>query len=146
MKKILKLKNNLATVEIHQDENNCYYLIRKNDRNKIINKIDHIQYFDLNNHCSLIKIDDNILSKVKEKFQNTNDYASCFVFFESENVIPDDYTKREKSRYEHSFTSTGIKFWRHQEQMLNYKNGNPNSVVSTHISPEGACNLKCPYC
>ena len=30
--------------------------------------------------------------------------------------------------------------------MLNYKNGNPNSVVSTHISPEGACNLKCPYC
>jgi uncharacterized radical SAM superfamily Fe-S cluster-containing enzyme len=88
----------------------------------------------------------NILSKVKEKFQNTNDYASCFVFFESDNVIPDDYTKREKSRYEHSFTSTGIKFWRHQEQMLNYKNGNPNSVVSTHISPEGACNLKCPYC
>ena len=61
MKEIIKLKNNLATVEIHQDENNCYYLIRKNDRNKIINKIDHIQYFDLNNHCSLIKIDDNIL-------------------------------------------------------------------------------------
>jgi len=146
MKEIIKLKNNLATVEIHKDENNYYYLIRKNDRNKIINKIDHIQYFDLNNHCSLIKIDDAILSKVKEKFQNTNDYASCFVFFESENVIPDDYTKREKSRSEHSFTSTGIKFWRHQEQMLNYKNGNPNSVVSTHISPEGACNLKCPYC
>ena len=30
---------------------------------------------------------------------------------------------REKSKEEHKFTSTGIKFWRHQEQMFNYKNG-----------------------
>ena len=37
MKEIIKLKNNLATVEIHKDENNYYYLIRKNDRNKFYN-------------------------------------------------------------------------------------------------------------
>jgi len=53
---------------------------------------------------------------------------------------------REKSEEEHKFTSTGIKFWRHSEQMLQYQNGGPNTVISTHISPEGACNLKCPYC
>ena len=47
---------------------------------------------------------------------------------------------------EHKFTSTGIKFWKHAESMLSYKLGTGNSVVSTHISPEGACNLKCPYC
>ncbi len=29
---------------------------------------------------------------------------------------------------------------------MNYKNNDPNTVISTHISPEGACNLKCPYC
>ena len=52
----------------------------------------------------------------------------------------------EKSDQEHKYTSTGIKFWRHQEQMMSYKNGDGRSVVSTHISPEGACNLKCPYC
>lgn len=44
------------------------------------------------------------------------------------------------------YTSTGIKFWLHQEQMWNYRNDNPNSIISTHISPEGACLLKCSYC
>lgn len=53
---------------------------------------------------------------------------------------------REKSPEEHKFTSTGIKWWRHSEQMLQYQNGGPNTVISTHISPEGACNLSCPYC
>lgn len=146
MIKVLKLKNDLATVEIHQDENNYYYLIRKNSRNRIINKIDHIQYFDANNNCSLIKINDEILTKIVNKLENTDDYASCFVFFETDDTITNNYTIREKSKSEHSFTSTGIKFWRHQEQMLNYKNGGTNTVVSTHISPEGTCNLKCPYC
>ena len=51
-----------------------------------------------------------------------------------------------KTPEEHKYTSTGIKFWRHPEQMNNYKNGNPNTVISTHISPEGACNLTCAYC
>ena len=30
--------------------------------------------------------------------------------------------------------------------MFNYKNGKNDTVISTHISPEGSCNLKCPYC
>lgn len=44
------------------------------------------------------------------------------------------------------FTSTGIKFWKHQEQMFNYASGNPNTIISTHVSPEGFCNLNCSYC
>ena len=47
---------------------------------------------------------------------------------------------------EHKFTSTGVKFWRHQQAMESYRAGTGHSVISTHISPEGACNLKCPYC
>lgn len=47
---------------------------------------------------------------------------------------------------EHKYTSTGIKFWRHQQAMESYRAGTGHSVISTHISPEGACNLKCPYC
>lgn len=57
-----------------------------------------------------------------------------------------DSYRFEKTEMEHKFTSTGIKFWRHTEQMEAYRRGEPNSVISTHISPEGACNLKCPYC
>ena len=47
---------------------------------------------------------------------------------------------------EDKFTSTGIKFWRHPYQMNEYKNGGRNTIISTHISPEGRCNLKCSYC
>jgi len=44
------------------------------------------------------------------------------------------------------YTSTGIKFWLHPEKMQNYRDGNPRTIISTHISPEGACNLDCSYC
>lgn len=54
--------------------------------------------------------------------------------------------KFETTPIEHKFTSTGIKFWRHQQQMEAYRAGTGNTVISTHIAPEGACNLKCPYC
>lgn len=52
----------------------------------------------------------------------------------------------EKSAEENKYTSTGIKFWRHKDSMLAYKNSAPNSIISTHISPEGHCNLSCAYC
>ena len=45
-----------------------------------------------------------------------------------------------------NYTSTGIKFWKHPDQMNNYKNGNPNTIISTHISPTSRCNLSCTYC
>ena len=46
------------------------------------------------------------------------------------------------------FTSTGVKWWSesNRDAMENYRAGDPRTVISTHISPEGACNLKCPYC
>jgi len=50
------------------------------------------------------------------------------------------------SEKEHRYTSTGIKLWRHPDKLKNYKEGKSRTVISTHISPEGACNLKCPYC
>jgi len=51
-----------------------------------------------------------------------------------------------KSDEEHKYTSTGIKFWRHKEAMNGYREKNGNTIISTHISPEGACNLSCHYC
>jgi len=45
-----------------------------------------------------------------------------------------------------NYTSTGAKFWKHQNQMFNYKNKSGNSIISTHISPTGLCNLNCSYC
>jgi len=45
-----------------------------------------------------------------------------------------------------NYTSTGVKFWKHENQMMNYKNSNDNTIISTHISPTGSCNLNCSYC
>lgn len=50
------------------------------------------------------------------------------------------------SESEHRFTSTGIKFWKHRTALESYREGTGHSVVSTHISPEGRCNLTCDYC
>ena len=59
-----------------------------------------------------------------------------------------DVEKRchKKSLEENQYTSTGIKFWRHKNSLNAYKNGDAHSVISTHISPEGRCNLSCAYC
>lgn len=51
-----------------------------------------------------------------------------------------------KTEQEHRYTSTGIKFWRHRDAMNSYKEGTGRSIISTHISPEGSCNLNCEYC
>ena len=44
------------------------------------------------------------------------------------------------------YTSTGLKFWKHTDRIENYKNNVPYSIVTTHVSPEGICNLACSYC
>lgn len=51
-----------------------------------------------------------------------------------------------KTKEEHAYTSTGIKFWRHPDAMNSYREKSGRTIISTHISPEGSCNLKCSYC
>lgn len=46
----------------------------------------------------------------------------------------------------HIYTSTGVKFWRHPDQMISFLHGTGKTVISTHISPTGNCNLNCEYC
>lgn len=53
---------------------------------------------------------------------------------------------KEKTKEEHKFTSTGIKFWKHPEQMNSYRKGTGKTIISTHISPTSICNLSCSYC
>ncbi len=60
--------------------------------------------------------------------------------------LPEQFKNRAPTQMEHKFTSTGVKFWKHQDAMKSYKDGTGRSIVSTHIAPEGRCNLKCSYC
>lgn len=58
----------------------------------------------------------------------------------------DNVRFQNKSEEENRYTSTGIKFWRHPTAMNSYRSGKFDSIISTHISPEGHCNLNCSYC
>lgn len=60
--------------------------------------------------------------------------------------MPEQFKAREPSAMEHRFTSTGIKFWKHRGSLESYRQGTGRTVISTHIAPEGRCNLKCSYC
>ena len=113
-------------------------------RGKIENWVKNFEMIDENNISKLHPIDMEMGNKILDRIESGENYSNVFIFYSEdaiESVLP-----TEKSVEEHTYTSTGIKFWRHQEAMFNYKNGDPNTVISTHISPEGSCNLKCPYC
>jgi len=44
------------------------------------------------------------------------------------------------------YTSTYYKFLKHPDQLKSYCEGTGRTIISTHISPEGSCNLGCHYC
>lgn len=135
-----------GTVTVFLGEDGKVYVERLIDRNRVRNIID--QYESIENNSIVVRpltldIANQIVDKVLE---NKLSYNACFVFgdVESRNL---NWTKSEE---EHKFTSTGIKFWRHQQAMLEYRKlfdgFARNTVVSTHVSPEGKCNLSCSYC
>jgi len=132
-----------VTIGLYEKEGQ-YVIHRFAARGKINNFVANYEFIDNNNVSHLKPIDLEHGNKILDRVEQGVKYSNIFIFYDeksSDTKLPD-----EKSAEEHKFTSTGIKFWRHQEQMFNYKNGDPNTIISTHISPEGACNLKCPYC
>jgi MoaA/NifB/PqqE/SkfB family radical SAM enzyme len=44
------------------------------------------------------------------------------------------------------YTSTGDKLYAWSDRLVEFKNIGTTLPISTHISPEGSCNLKCSYC
>lgn len=113
------------------------------ERGRVLNTIRHWESVSKDGKHEVRKLTEEIANQIIDRIEQGEDYSSSFIFTHAASTTNYIY---EKSEMEHKFTSTGIKLWRHVEQMLAYRSGDPNSIVSTHISPEGACNLKCPYC
>lgn len=130
-------------VKILQDDDGNVHIERLALRNKVRNKINTYTFVSKDKIESILSLDlitaEKILNRISAK---THKWSDAFVFNESQGKK----LHWEKSDEEHKYTSTGIKFWRHVEQMENFKAGKPGTIISTHISPEGSCNLKCGYC
>lgn len=141
--KIREIKKEGVVVGLYKKDNK-FIIHRFAARGKINNFVANYEYIDSNNNSQILEIDKKYGNLILDRFDKGIKYSNIFLFYESN--ITNGNLPQQKSAQEHKYTSTGIKFWRHQNQMLNFKANRPNSVVSTHISPEGACNLKCPYC
>jgi len=137
--KAVALPDGQGTVSLLKDNNEGYLIERVADRARIRNYVAQYEYINKEGESTLFSMTEEKGYEILERMQSGMAYASCYIFYEDEAPNETDLTI---SDIEHQYTSTGIKFWRHQEQMLNYKNDDPSTVISTHISPEGACNLK----
>ena len=121
-----------------------YIMYRHAARGKVKNFVKNYEYIDNNDVSHLKPITLEKGNEILDRVEKGMKYSNIYIFYDE--TPRETELEHEPSEEEHKFTSTGIKWWRHQEAMMNYKNGDPNTVISTHISPEGACNLKCPYC
>lgn len=139
-----KLSDSECTLSICEKPDGKILVHRKAARNKINNYIENYEFIDAANNSHLKPLTLAIAGEIVERAIRGDAYSGIFIFYETNNL--DETVAYEKSAQEHKYTSTGIKFWRHQQQMLEYQQGGGNTIISTHISPEGACNLKCPYC
>lgn len=127
----------LISLDLCQD-NSGFFIRRKNSRSNIVTKT---RKFD--NYGKLCDIDLEFGNKILDRISlYCEKFSDAFIFCDDININHISSI----SDVEDIYTSTGIKFWQHPDHMRNYKEGNSNTVITTHVSPEGACNLKCPYC
>ena len=137
------LLNADGTISICRTENDEIVIQRFANRGKVKNIISKYEYITKDGNSELRQLNLSTANKILDRLSDGKSYSSSFILHD-ENALLD--LNLEITEMEHKYTSTGIKFWRHQEQMFAFKEGRPDTVISTHISPEGACNLKCPYC
>jgi hypothetical protein len=104
------------------------------------NTVDKYDFVCEDGEIKLLPLTIEIANKILDRVQQGSlTYNSCFIFHEKEDAVSSmSWTRSDE---EHKYTSTGIKFWRHQEQMTEFTrpiDGSPRrTVISTHISPEG---------
>jgi organic radical activating enzyme len=135
--------DNAGHVSIWSTDSDSIVIKRYAERGNVTNVIANYESIDKSGASTLTPLTLDKAQAILARIGKGTAYSSSYIFYDGDYLAD---LKMMKSEMEHRFTSTGIKFWRHQEAMFNYKNDNPNSIISSHISPEGACNLKCPYC
>lgn len=131
-----------AVMSIVDDGSGNILILRRAIRGNIINKIGYFDYITVDGRSELRPLSLSVAKEIISRIKSGASYSSAFIF----GNVSDIDVSLDKTQMEHQFTSTGIKFWKHRNQMDNYRSNAVGTVVSTHISPEGACNLKCPYC
>lgn len=127
--------------EQHEDK---VILHRHSIRSNIHNRVETYEWLDKDGKSTLLPLTEYKARCILKRISDGTPYAEAFIFNDS-NYAPGAIDMR-KTEMEHRFTSTGNKFWRHRPQMEAYRKGDGHTIISTHVSPEGSCNLSCPFC
>ncbi len=145
---LLSETHDAFVMELRRSSDGALVFWRKSRRSGIPNTIGQITRMDAQGNPRLEPITEETGRKIIERILKGEHFSSCFLFPDEGVTLPESLLQslQTKSEMEEKFTSTGAKFWGHPEAMNSYREGTGRTVVSTHISPEGRCNLACPYC
>ncbi len=106
-------------------------------------------FIDKNGNATTKRIDKNIGQKIIKTCLKDDNISSALMVVEKgkiNKVKNKAINFEDKSQSEYLFTSTGDKFVYHKNSLDAFRNKTGKTIISTHISPEGTCNLRCPYC
>lgn len=106
-------------------------------------------FIDKNGNATTKRIDEKIGKKIIKNALKDDNISSALMIVEGGKINKEKNKAidfEDKSQSEYLFTSTGDKFIYHKNSIDAFKKNIGKSIISTHISPEGTCNLRCPYC
>lgn len=146
MREIKKCESEFSIYGL-ESSNGDVFISRTVKETGVTTKFTHYTYIDADGDSTLRRIESEVGIKIIERALVDDNISSALIIIEGEgadeNIIVDF---DNKVLMEHFYTSTGDKFLLHKESIDSYKRGEGRTIISTHISPEGICNLKCPYC
>lgn len=146
MVELKKYENENSIYKLESSKGNVF-ITRTFKETKTTTKFTHYTHIDTNGDSNVRKIDATIGEKIIKKAAFEDNISSALIVVENirhEKEIKIDFDN--KTSLEHLYTSTGNKFLFHKDSINSFKRDEGKTIISTHISPEGACNLKCPYC
>ncbi|MBN2198076.1 radical SAM protein [Candidatus Wolfebacteria bacterium] len=139
-------KYSIYTLESFGDK---IFINRKVKETGVVSKFFYYINIDKNGNSKTRRIDEIVGKKIIGRALKDDNISSALMIVEGEKINKKknkiiDFSNKSKEEY--LFTSTGDKFFYHKKSLNSFKNNTGKTIISTHISPEGTCNLRCPYC
>jgi organic radical activating enzyme len=134
--------------DLRKGDDGLHYIYRKGTRGGIPNKVHQYTHISADGITNICPITPAVGLRIIKRLNEGEHFSSAFLFSEVAEAVSPEFVAhlQKKSEMDERYTSTGAKLWKHQQALENYQAGRSSTVISTHISPEGRCNLACPYC
>ncbi len=138
-----KKYENKCSIYKLESSNGDIFISRTVKETRAITRFSHYTYINAEGGSVVKKIDSKTGEKIIKEALKDDNLSSALIVVEKSKKPEINF--EDKGLMENLYTSTGEKFLFHKESINSFKKES-KTIISTHISPEGACNLKCSYC